>query len=167
MDYKQVYDDGTIKISRSEHGWHLWARPAVTTLLVKDNKIIVIYEKKNSTGRWVWNCPGGKIEEAESSEQAAARECEEEVGLTPRKLEKFATVQTDFPDTYVDFYIGSDLRSGQKTNWVEEEIGKIQLHTWDKVYNMALNCEFNDPRLVVAILQLSRQDQLLKSHGLT
>lgn len=124
MDYKQVYDDGTIKLSRSEHGWHLWARPAVTTLLVKDGKIIVIHEKKNSTGRWVWNCPGGMIEEGETSGQAASRESEEEVGLIPQKLEKFTTVQTDFPDAFVDFYLGSDLREGQKANWVKKRLEK-------------------------------------------
>lgn len=166
MNYKQVYDDGTIKLSRSEYGWHLWARPAVTALLVKDGKIVVIHEKKNSTGRWVWNCPGGMIEEGETSEQAAARESEEEVGLIPQKLEKFATVQTDFPDTFVDFYLGSDLREGQKANWVEEEIGKIQEHNWTEVYQMAINTEFDDPRLVVAILQLSKQEELLRRHSL-
>ncbi len=166
MTYKQVYDDGTIKLSRSEHGWHLWARPAVTTLLVRDGKIVVIHEKKDSTGRWVWNCPGGMIEQNETSEQAAARECEEEVGLIPQKLEKFTTVQTDFPDTFVDFYIGSDLKSGQKADWIEEEIGKVQEQSWDEMYQMAINAKFNDPRLVVAILLLSNQQDILRKHEL-
>lgn len=166
MEYKQVYDDGTIKLSRSEHGWHLWSRPAVATLLVRDGKITVIYEKKDSTGRWIWNCPSGMIEPGENSEQAAARECEEEVGIIPTKLDKFATVQTDFPDTFVDFYIGSNLQPGQKANWVTEEIGKIQEKSWDEIYRMAADCEFHDPRLIVAILKLSKQTELLKSHNL-
>jgi len=166
VDYKQVYDDGTIKLSRSDHGWHLWARPAVTTLLVKDKKIIVFHEKKDSTGRWVLNCPGGMIESGENSEQAAIRECEEEIGVIPQKLEKFATVQTDFPDTFVDFYIGSELKPGHKANWVTEEIGKVEEISWDKLYQKALDSEFHDPRLIVAILQLSKQTKLLKAHGL-
>lgn len=167
MAYKQVYDDGTIKIERSEHGWHLLTRPAVTTLIVRNGKIIVIYEKKNSTGRWVWNCPGGMIEKGESSKQAAARECEEEIGVIPQRLEKFATIQTDFPDTHIDYYLGSELKQGQKANWVEEKIGKVQERPWGEIYQMALNCEFNDPRLGAAILQLGKQLEILKDFGLT
>jgi mutator protein MutT len=166
MDYEQTYDDGTIKISRSKHGWHLWARPAVTTLLVKNSEIIVIHEQKNSTKRWIYNCPGGMIEPGETSKQAAARECEEEVGLVPRKLEKFATIQTDFPDTFVDFYIGSDIISGTKADWVEENIDKIEWHSWPDIYQMAVNTDFGDPRLVTALLQLAKQDSLLKAHAL-
>lgn len=166
MDYQKVYDDGTIKIERSEHGWHLWTRPAVTILLVKNNKIITIHEKKDSTGRWVFNCPGGMINESELSEDAARREAEEEIGLIPQKLEKFATIQTDFPDTYVDYYLGKDLKMGIKKSWSGEEIDEIIEYTWSEMYQMALECKFNDPRLVVAILQLSRKEDLLKSHGL-
>ena len=167
MTYKNVYDDGTIKIDRSEHGWHLQTRPSVTTLLVKDKKITIIHEQKNSTGRWVWNCPGGMIEEGESFEEAAARECNEELGIIPQKLEKFATIQTEFPDTHIDFYLGSDLKQGQKEDWGDEEvIDKVEEHGWDKIYQMALDCKFNAPQLVTAILQLSKNTELLKSHDL-
>lgn len=31
---------------------------------------------------------------------------------------------------------------------------------------MAINTEFDDPRLVVAILQLSKQEELLRRHSL-
>lgn len=165
MNYNKVYDDGTIKIERSEYGWHLWTRPAVTVLLVRNNKIIAIHEKKDSTGRWVLNCPGGMIDEGELSEVAARREAEEEIGLIPQKLEKFTTIQTDFPDTYVD-YLGSDLKSCIKRSWSGEEIDEIHEYTWSEIYQMALGCKFNDPRLVVAILQLSKNEDFLKSHGL-
>lgn len=166
MDFKEVYNDGTIKVTRSEHGWGVWARPATTTLLVRDGKIILIEDKKTEKDRWLWNCPGGMIEEGETSEQAAARECEEEVGLIPTKLEKFTTIKTDFPDTFVDYYIGSDLQPGQKANWVEEDIGQIKEHSWAELYEFAINYQLRDPRLVVAILLLSKQDNLLKKYKL-
>ncbi len=168
--YANVYDDGTIRIDRSEHGWHLQTLPAVTTLLVTENcKIVVIKEKKDSTGRWVVNCPGGMIEQGESSEAAAAREAEEETGLVPTKLTKFATVRTDFPDTYVDYYLGGNLRQGQKASWViagDEEIESAKEYSWNEVYEMALATEFHDPRLCVAVLQLARQPELLRDFGL-
>lgn len=170
MDYKQVYDDGTVTLSRSDHGWHLVTRPAVTTLLVTEaNKIIVIKEKKDSTQRWVVNCPGGMIEPGEDSVRAAARECEEELGLIPTRLEKFTTIMTDFPDTFNDYYLGSDLEQGEKAPWIDqgsEEIEPPKEFSWPEVYEMAMNTEFSDPRLVVAILQLAKMPDVLLSFGL-
>jgi len=109
------------------------------------------------------------IEPGEATEQAAARECEEEVGLIPMKLEKFATVQTDFPDTFVDYYLGSELRDGQRAQWVidrQEDIGSVKEHTWPELYEFAINYQLRDPRLVVAILLLAKQKELLRSYGL-
>lgn len=168
-EFKTVYDDGTIRVTRSEHGWGVWARPATTTLLVRDGKIILIEDKKTKNDRWLWNCPGGMIDTGETSEQGAARECEEEVGLIPTKLEKFATIETDFPDSYVDYYIGTGLKQGKQAPWVIaklENIGNIKDHTREELYQFAINYQLRDPRLVVAVLLLAKQKDLLKSYGL-
>ena len=169
MEFKEVYNDGTIKVTRSDHGWGVWARPATTTLLVRDGKIILIEDKKTENDHWLWNCPGGMIDEGETSEQGAARECEEEVGLIPTKLEKFATIKTDFPDTYVDYYIGSELHQGERAPWVKaklEDIGNTKEHTWEELYAFAINYQLRDPRFVVAILLLAKQDELLRFYSL-
>jgi 8-oxo-dGTP pyrophosphatase MutT (NUDIX family) len=169
MDFTEVYNDGTIKVARSDHGWNVWARPATTTLLIRNGKIILIEDTKTGNDRWLWNCPGGMIEDGETSEQGAARECEEEVGLIPTNLEKFASIKTDFPDTFVDYYIGSNLVQGKRAPWVEaklENVGNVKEYSWNELYQFAINYQLRDPRFVVAILLLSKQENLLKSHGL-
>lgn len=168
-EFKEVYNDGTIRLTRSEHGWGMQMPPAATTLLVRNKKIILIEDKKTEKDRWIWNCPGGMIEPGETTEQAAARECEEETGIVPGKLEKFASIETDFPCTYVDYFIGSDLKQGKLAPWVEaklENIGQVKEHTWNELNEFAVNYQLRDPRLVVAILLLAKQTELLKSHGL-
>jgi 8-oxo-dGTP pyrophosphatase MutT (NUDIX family) len=168
-EYREVYNDGTIRLTRSDHGWGMQMPPAATTLLVKNGKVILIEDKKSDGDHWLWNCPGGMIEPGETTEQAAARESEEETGTIPTKLEKFATIATDFPNTYVDYFIGSELTEGKKAPWVEariEDIGKVQEHTWPKLYDFAINYQLRDPRLVVAILLLAKQTELLRSHHL-
>jgi len=168
-EYKEVYNDGTMRLTRSEHGWGLQMPPAATTLLVRNGKVILIEDKKTENDRWLWNCPGGMIEGDETTEQAAARECQEEVGLIPTKLEKFASIKTDFPNTYVDYFIGSELEQGKRAPWVEaglENIGQVKEHTWDELYDFAINYQLRDPRFVVAILLLTKQPKLLKSYGL-
>lgn len=169
MDFKEVYNDGTIRLTRSDHGWGMQIPPAATTMLVRNRKIILIEDKKSEKDRWLWNCPGGMVEGNETTEQAAARECEEETGIVPTRLEQFARIKTDFPDTYVDYFIGSELKEGKKAPWVEiqlENIGQIKEHTWEELYNFAINYQLRDPRFVVAILLLAKQKDMLKKYEL-
>ncbi|MEI7522640.1 MAG: NUDIX domain-containing protein [Candidatus Saccharibacteria bacterium] len=168
-EYKEVYNDGTIRLTRSKHGWGMQMPPAATTILVRNGKVILIEDKKTEKDRWLWNCPGGMIEGNETTAQAAARECEEETGIIPTKLEKFASIETDFPSTHVDYFIGSGLEQGERAPWVEaklENIGQVKEHTWDELYDFAVNYQLRDPRFVVAVLLLAKQTELLKSHGL-
>jgi|SRR3989344_6137807 len=173
MNYEKIYDDGIVmlEVDKPKHSYHLKMRPGVTTLMVRNGKIILIEDKKTDHDHWLWNCPGGMIKPDETNEEGAARECQEETGLRPTKLEKFATIATDFPDTYVEYYVGAELIEGPKAPWIEaregtENIGQIKEHTWNELYQFALNYELRDPRFVVAVLKLAKQPELLKKYGL-
>jgi mutator protein MutT len=168
-EFREVYNDGTMRLLRSEHGWRFEMPPAATTLMVREGKLILIQDKKTDNDHWLWSFPGGMIEKGETTEQAAARECEEETGLIPTTLEMFASVPTDFPGTRVDYFIGSDLQQGQQAPWVatgSENIGLIQEFTWPEVYDFALHYQLRDPRLVVAVLLLANQPEVLKKYRL-
>lgn len=67
--------------------------------ILNDGKILLI-KKKRGIGMGFWNAAGGKVEEGEDIKQAAVREVEEEIGLTPINPEKVGIV---------DFYLGKDL----------------------------------------------------------
>ncbi len=56
----------------------------VTTLLflLQDSQILLAM-KKRSYGAGKWNGAGGKADPGESPRQAAIRECQEEIGVTP------------------------------------------------------------------------------------
>src|SRR3989344_6962779 len=55
--------------------------------VVRDGKVLRA-EIKSGFSRGKINAPGGKIEEGETPEQAAIRETEEEIGITPKNLVK-------------------------------------------------------------------------------
>ncbi len=71
-------------------------KKATLVFFVKDNQILLAM-KKRGFGAGYYNGAGGKPEPGETIEQTAARECREEVGLNPLKLEKVADI---------DFYFG-------------------------------------------------------------
>jgi ADP-ribose pyrophosphatase len=51
-------------------------------------EIILIRQFRPVIGRWLWELPAGSLEPGEAPRRAAARECHEEVGLRPRRLER-------------------------------------------------------------------------------
>jgi mutator protein MutT len=57
----------------------------VTVLYLTRPGEILLAMKKRGFGKGKWNGTGGKAEPGETMLQAAIRECEEEIGVTPRK----------------------------------------------------------------------------------
>jgi len=60
-------------------------------LLRKDGQILLAM-KKRGHGVGKWNGIGGKAQESETIEQAAIRETQEEIGVTPLKVTKVAEI---------------------------------------------------------------------------
>jgi ADP-ribose pyrophosphatase len=49
-------------------------------------KIILIRQYRYTIDKWIWELPAGSLKPREDPDQAAARECEEEIGLAPGKI---------------------------------------------------------------------------------
>lgn len=71
-------------------------RPVTLCLLVR-GKLVLLAMKKRGFGAGKWNGVGGKLNPGESIEQAAIRETQEEIRVTPLKLEKVGTLDFYFP----------------------------------------------------------------------
>lgn len=73
--------------------------PTTLCLLVKDDKILLAM-KKRGFGIGKWNGVGGKVEDDETIEAAAAREVGEEIGVLadPAKMERVGNVEFYFKD---------------------------------------------------------------------
>ena len=45
--------------------------------------VILIRQYRHAVGQWLWEFPAGSVDPGESPEQAARRECHEEIGQVP------------------------------------------------------------------------------------
>ncbi len=73
-------------------------RQTTLLFLTKDDEILLAM-KKRGFGAERWNGVGGKPDQNETIEQAAIRECNEEINVTPLALKQVATLDFYFPPT--------------------------------------------------------------------
>lgn len=66
-------------------------------IVVKDKKVL-LGRKVRKLGAGFWNGFGGGLEAGESVEEAARRECCEEVGITPTTMRKHGVLIFRYPD---------------------------------------------------------------------
>lgn len=87
--------------ARFEVDWSNWkpVDTAVLTFIRCKGKLLLIL-KKRGLGKGKFNAPGGRLEAGETPEQAAVRETQEEVGLTPQHLHPAGRLDFAFTDGY-------------------------------------------------------------------
>ena len=67
-------------------------RPSVVLIPVKDDgQIVMIRQYRHALRRDIWELPAGNINDGESAEAAAARECEEEIGQVPARIDRLGS----------------------------------------------------------------------------
>jgi 8-oxo-dGTP diphosphatase len=81
--------------------WPNWKPTEYANLcfVIRDGQILLI-RKKRGLGAGKINGPGGRLEKGETAEQAAIRETQEEIGVTPTGLADIGELFFQFLDGY-------------------------------------------------------------------
>jgi ADP-ribose pyrophosphatase len=76
-------------------------------------KIILIRQYRYTIDRWIWELPAGSLKAGEDPDKAAARECEEEIGLEPATVTRLRGYYPTpgFCDEEMIYYRCEDLRT--------------------------------------------------------
>lgn len=75
------------------------------------DRIVLIRQYRPVIQRWIWELPAGSLDAGEAPERAVVRECEEEIGLTPRRVTRLASwyPTPGFCDEIMHFYRCEEL----------------------------------------------------------
>jgi ADP-ribose diphosphatase len=86
--------------------------PSVVIIpMTEDGRVILIKQYRASVDRQLWEVPAGRVDRGETPEDAVVRECEEEIRLVPRRLERIRGLYPapGFCDEELIFFRVSDL----------------------------------------------------------
>lgn len=78
-----------------------------------DGRVVIVKQYRAPLDREMWEFPAGRLNEGESAEDAARRECEEEIGRVPHRIERVRGLYPapGFCDEELIFFRVSDLRA--------------------------------------------------------
>ena len=88
-------------------------RPSVVLIpFADDGRVVLVRQYRAPLDRLTWEFPAGSIDAGESPEAGAARECEEEIGLVPGRIDRLGAwyPTPGYCDELMYFFTVSALR---------------------------------------------------------
>lgn len=121
-----------------------------------DDRIILIRQFRYALNRWIWELPAGSLEPGEDPALAAARECEEEIGLVPHRLTRLRSLYPTpgFCDEEMIFFRCDDLRTpapGSDAEKDEDEDIEPRAFTLTEARALIQSGEIVDMKTVVGL----------------
>lgn len=133
--------------------------PAAAVILPvpEPGHVILINQYRHAIGRWLWEAPAGSVDPGESPEQAAARECHEEIGLVPDTIVRLAAMfpTPGYCDEEMVFFRVSGLSEPTEAAEIDEdESFEVRTFTLREARDMVRRGEIVDMKTVVGLTLL-------------
>ena len=122
--------------------------------------IVLVRQYRPAIGRWAWELPAGSLKPGEDVEAAAARECQEEIGLIPARLEKLGAFfpTPGYCDEEMNFYRATGLREPTDADEAakpdEDEDIETRAFPTDQIHRMIASGEIIDLKTVAGLALL-------------
>jgi ADP-ribose pyrophosphatase len=122
-----------------------------------EGRIILVRQYRPAIGQWAWELPAGSLKHGEDPEKAAVRECHEEIGLIPSRLERLGLLYPTpgYCDEEMNFYRLTGLRAPAENDAAaqpdEDEDIESKAFTVDEIRSMIASGEIIDMKTVVAL----------------
>lgn len=123
------------------------------------NEIILIRQYRYTIDKWIWELPAGSLKPGEDPADAAARECEEEIALSPARVERLRSFYPTpgFCDEEMIFYRCSELgppAADSNAQKDEDEDLEPRTFTLDEARQLVASGDIVDLKTVVGLMLL-------------
>lgn len=155
-DYVCLYSD-RVKLSNGYiiekyHQIH-YPHEAVSIVVFNENdEVLLIQSKRYTVMRLEWEIPAGRVEDGESKEEAARRECMEETGCTVKDLQFLCTQNPANGMSDCICHVFAARVASEAVNFDENEVKMKQWIPRERVLEMIKNNETKDGVSILALL---------------
>jgi ADP-ribose pyrophosphatase len=117
-DRVKMPNDRTVTVDVVRH-----ARSVVLVPVPEPGKVILVRQYRYPVNTFLWELPAGSVDEGESPEQAARRECHEEIGLVPSTIVRLSAMYPTpgYCDEEMVFFRLSGLEKTDEQAAVDED----------------------------------------------
>ena len=135
---------------------------SVVLIPVTDNgQVVLVRQYRHAIGRSAWELPAGTLKPNEDPQKAAARECHEEIGLVPARLEPLGAYfpTPGYCDEEMNFYKATGLREpgpDEKAEQDEDEDIEKRSFALEEIRAMIRSGEIIDLKTVAGFALLGR-----------
>lgn len=126
---------------------------AVIVPVFDDKTVALVKQYRHAAGKYLLEIPAGSLDEGESPETGAARELEEEIGVTAAKLDKIAEfyVSPGFLTEKMFLFLATKLTETTQ-NLESDELIVIERLTFPEIFDLIRNGEIADAKTIVGLL---------------
>ena len=142
--------EGEIEYNReiiSHHG------SAVIVPVFADKTVALVKQYRHAAGKYLWEIPAGSLEQGEDPQIGAARELEEEIGVTARKLEKLCEfyVSPGFLSEKMFVFLATDLTEvGQKLE--ADELIQVKRFSFPEAFETLREDDIEDAKTIIGLI---------------
>jgi ADP-ribose pyrophosphatase len=136
--------------------------PSVVIIPITDaGEIILVRQYRHPIGRWAWELPAGSIDPGEDLEEAAVRECHEEIQMIPGHVERLGAFfpTPGYCDEEMTFYRATTLRTPGENDEAatpdEDEDIETRAFSPEDLQSMIASGEISDLKTVAGLALLS------------
>jgi ADP-ribose diphosphatase len=164
LSHERVYDGKVFGIDRDrarmpngrEVTVEIVRHPKSVVLIAvpERGRITLIRQYRYPVNRFLWELPAGSVDEGETPEQAARRECHEEIGQVPETIVRLAAMHPTpgYCDEEMIFYRLSGFSvPDQKAEVDEDEDIEVKVFELSEARDMVRSGEITDMKTVVGL----------------
>jgi ADP-ribose pyrophosphatase len=129
-------------------------RSVVLVPVPEPGHVILIRQYRYAVNRWLWELPAGSVDPGEEPEEAARRECHEEIGRLPDTIVRLAALlpTPGYCDEDMLFFRASGLSVPEKAAVLDEDEDiEAQTFALPEVREMVRRGEIIDMKTVVGL----------------
>jgi ADP-ribose pyrophosphatase len=126
---------------------------AVIIPVFADNTIALVKQYRHAAQEYLLEIPAGTLSEGESPEIGAARELEEEIGVTAKNIEKLSEfyVSPGFLTEKMNLFLATDL-SESVQNLDDDEFLSIEKISFEDAFEKIRTNEIQDAKTIIGLI---------------